>query len=123
MRLTTLFNKLLKLQGLRVTGIRFEDEALVIQVRRRFQRLTCPACGTRVKGRFEEKTRRWRHLAIFGTTTWIEGPIRRLRCPKCEKVRTEAVPWARHRSAGLSSFLCKRPRTHTDTRPSNTIEK
>jgi len=104
MRLTTLFNKLLKLQGLRVTGIRFEDEALVIQVRRRFQRLTCPACGTRVKGRFEEKTRRWRHLAIFGTTTWIEGPIRRLRCPKCEKVRTEAVPWARHRSAFTCHF-------------------
>lgn len=99
MRVTTLLNKLLKLQGLWVEGIRLEDEALIIEVRRRFRRLTCPECGTRVTGRFEEKTRRWHHLAIFGTTTWIEGPIRRLRCPTCEKVQTEAVPWARHRSA------------------------
>lgn len=52
-----------------------------------------------MKGRFEETTRRWRHLALFGTTTWIEGPIRRLRCPTCRKVQTEAVPWARHRSS------------------------
>jgi transposase len=99
MRVTTLFNKLLNLQGLWVTGLRFEGDALVIVVRRRFRLLTCPECGTRVKGRFEEKIRRWRHLAIFGTTTWIEGPIRRLRCPRCEKVRTELVPWARHGSS------------------------
>lgn len=98
MRVRTLLNKLIKLQGLWVRGVIFEGDVLVIRVERRFRRLTCPECGTRVKGRFEEKTRRWRHLAIFGTTTWIEGPIRRLRCPKCRKVQTELVPWARHRS-------------------------
>ena len=104
MRVTTLLNKLLKLQGLWVKGIRFEGDELVIEVRRRFRLLTCPECGTRVKGRFQEKTRRWRHLAIFGTTTWIEGPIRRLRCPTCRKVQTEAVPWARHRSVFTRHF-------------------
>lgn len=105
MRVTTLLNKLLKLQGLWVRSIRFEkDGGLVIQVRRRCRLLTCPECGTRVKGRFEEKIRRWRHLAIFGTTTWIEGPIRRLRCPTCRRVQTEAVPWARHRSVFTRHF-------------------
>jgi transposase len=103
-RVTTLLNRLLTLQGLWVEGIRFEGEAMVVQVRRRFQLLTCPECGTRVKGRFEETTRRWRHLALSGTTTWIEGPIRRLRCPTCRKVQTEAVPWARHRSAFTRPF-------------------
>jgi len=103
-RVTTLLNKLLKLQGLWVTGVRFQDDGLVIVIRRRFRLLTCPECGTRVKGRFEEKVRRWRHLAIFGTTTWIEGPIRRLRCPTCRKVQTEAVPWARHRSTFTRHF-------------------
>jgi transposase len=93
MRVTTLLNKLLNLQGLWVTGVRFEGEAVVIEIRRRFGLLTCPVCGTRVRGRFEEKTRRWRHLAI-----------RRLRCPTCRKVRTEAVPWARHRSAFTRHF-------------------
>ena len=104
MRVTTLLNKLLKLQGLWVRGVRFDGECLVIEVRRRFQLLTCPECGTRVKGRFEETTRRWRHLALFGTKTWIEGPIRRLRCPECCKVQTEAVPWARHRSSFTRPF-------------------
>ena len=37
-------------------------------------------------------------------TLIIEGPIRRLRCPQCCTVRTEAVPWARHRSAFTRSF-------------------
>jgi len=99
MRVTTLLNKLLNLQGLWVRGVRSEEDGLVIEVRPRFRLLTCPECGAQVKGRFEETTRRWRHLALFGTTTWIEGPIRRLRCPGCRKVQTEAVPWARHRSA------------------------
>lgn len=104
MRVTTLLNKLLNLPGLRVRGIRFENDALIIEVRRRFRVLTCPECGTQVRGRFHETTRRWRHLAIWGTPTFLEGPIRRLRCPKCRKVRTEAVPWARHRSAFTRRF-------------------
>jgi len=104
-RVTTLLNKLLRLPGLWVQGVYFDgDDNLVIEVDRRFQLLTCPVCGTRVKGRFEEKLRRWRHLAIWGVTTWIEGPIRRLRCPTCRKVRTEAVPWARPRSTFTRPF-------------------
>lgn len=104
MRVTTLLNKVVRLQGLWVKDVRFEDDALVIEVRRRFRLLTCPECGTRVRSRFEEKVRRWRHLAIFGTTTWIEGPIRRMRCPSCRKVRTELVPWARPGSAFTRHF-------------------
>ena len=104
MRVTTLLNKLLQLPGLWVQAIRFEDDTLIIEVRRRFRLLSCPECGTQVRGRFQETTRRWRHLAIWGCTTVIEGPIRRLRCPQCCTVRTEAVPWARHRSAFTRSF-------------------
>lgn len=103
-RVTTLLNKLLQLPGLWVQAIRFEDDTLIIEVRRRFRLLTCPECGTQVRGRFQETTRRWRHLAIWGTTVFIEGPIRRLRCPTCRAVRTEQVPWARHRSAFTRSF-------------------
>jgi transposase len=92
------------LPGLWVKGFRFEGEALVIEIGRRFQLLKCPACGTRVKGRFEEHVRRWRHVAIWGRTTWLEGAIRRLRCPQCEAVRTEEVPWARSNSAFTRMF-------------------
>ena len=45
MRVTTLFNKLLNLQGLWVTGFAFESDDLILTVRPRFRRLTCPYCG------------------------------------------------------------------------------
>lgn len=83
---------------------RFDNDALIIVAHRRFRLLSCPECGTEVRGRFEQKTRRWRHLAIWGKSTFIEAPIRRLRCPQCRKVQTEAVPWARHRSTSTRTF-------------------
>jgi len=95
MRVTTLLNRLLDLPGLWVRGCEIHGDELVIRVRRRFQILTCPDCGTQVKGRFSKKKRRWRHLSIGGFKTYIETPIRRLRCPTCEAVKTERVPWAR----------------------------
>lgn len=98
MRVTTLLNKLLNLQGLWVTGVRFQDEGMVVQVRPRCGLLTCSRCGLRKRGRASTATRRWRHLGAWGTDVWIEGEIRRLRCRRCQAVTTEAVPWARHGS-------------------------
>lgn len=95
MRVTTLLNKLIQLPGLWIHELKFEENALVIGFRRRFHLLTCPVCGCQVSGRFEETTRRWRHLALWGQRVYLEGTIRRLRCPTCQAVRTEQVPWAR----------------------------
>jgi hypothetical protein len=101
MRITTFLNRTIGLVGLWVKGVRFEkplgeeDEVVVIEIRRRFHLLTCPECGTQVRGRFEEKKRCWRHVGFWGHRTYLEGPIRRLRCPQCRAVRTEEVPWAR----------------------------
>jgi len=104
MRVQTLLNQILNLPGLWVKGVRLEGGALIISTRRRFKLLTCPCCGTQVRGRFSEKQRRWRHLAIWGMVTFLEGPIRRLRCPKCQAVLTELVPWARHDSDFTRTF-------------------
>ena len=95
MRVTTLLNKVLRLPGLWVRGVRFREGMVVILIAPRFRRLTCSVCGTQVRGRFERTRRRWRHLSLWGLRTELEGPIRRLRCPTCQAVRTEAVPWAR----------------------------
>ncbi len=104
MRVQTLLNRLLRLPGLWVRGVRIENHRLIIAVRRRFHLLTCPECATQVHGRFEQKTRQWRHLALWGFATYIEGPIRRLRCPICNTVRTERVPWARPDSDFTTTF-------------------
>lgn len=104
MRVTTLFNKLLNLQGLRVTGVRFEDDVIVIAIRRTFRLLTCPHCGRRRRGRESCRKRAWRHIAIWGHEVRLEGETRRLRCRKCKLVVTEAVPWARHGSDFTKQF-------------------
>ena len=39
--------------------------------------------------------RRWRHLDLSGSKLWLEAEIRRLWCRRCDRVRTEVVPWAR----------------------------
>ena len=98
MRITTLLNHLLNLQGLRVTGVRIEAGFMIVSVHRTFRLLTCPRCGRRRRGRESRKVRRWRHFSIWGNEVYLEGEIRRLRCKKCEAVVTEAVPWARHGS-------------------------
>ena len=98
MRVTTLLNFLLNLQGLRVTGVRFEHGLMIISVHRRFRLLTCSRCGRRKRGRESKRVRRWRHMAIWGNEVWLEGEIRRLKCVKCAAIVTEAVPWARHDS-------------------------
>ncbi len=98
MRVQTLLNRLLNLPGLWVRGVRLQGDRLIVEIRRRFRLLTCPDCGTQVRARFEEHTRQWRHLALWGLAVYLEGPIRRLRCPNCHGVRTELVPWARHDS-------------------------
>jgi transposase len=97
-RVTTLLNKLLNLQGLRVTAFRFEDGVMIVSVHRTSRLLTCPHCGRRKGGRESTRVRRWRHMAIWGNEVWLEGEIRRLKCARCAAVVTEAVPWARHGS-------------------------
>jgi transposase len=94
-RVTTLLNRMIALDGLWVKEARWEGEDLVVKIRPRRRLLTCSKCGTQVRGRFHERIRRWRHLGAWGCRVWLEGPIRRLRCPTCQEVRTEAVAWAR----------------------------
>ncbi len=103
MRVTTLLNKLINLQGLRVTGLHFEDGAMIISIARTFKLLTCPECGARKKGRYSRSQRHWRHIGLWGNEVWLEGEIRRLRCANCGVV-TEAVPWARHDSDFTKPF-------------------
>ncbi len=103
-RITTLLNKLINLQGLRVTGLHFDGDSMVIGIARTFKLLSCPRCGRRKRGRESRRVRRWRHVGIWGNDVWLEGEIRRLRCRKCKSVVTEAVPWARHDSDFTRTF-------------------
>lgn len=94
MRVTTAFNKMLGIVGASVASVTFAPEGIVVGLRRRRRRPTCP-CGWKGHGIYDRRTRRWRHLDLAGTRCWLEAEVRRLQCRRCARVRTEEVPWAR----------------------------
>jgi transposase len=49
----------------------------------------------RASGHLRPEQRRWRHLDLGACKLYLEAEIRRLGCPRCQRVRTEDVPWAR----------------------------
>lgn len=105
MRASTLLNAVLELSGVRVGKAAVVDGELLVRVRLRSQKLTCPRCEFTTRHRYD--TRRvdssWRHLDMGGRVCRIVLPRRRLRCPD-HGVRTEGVPFARDGSGHTRDF-------------------
>jgi transposase len=96
MRVTTAFNRLLRLPGASVIDVSFSAEGVIVTVCLRRRRRVCGRCGQ--TGRLEihdRRIKRWRHLDLGASRCVIEAELRRLRCLDCG-VHLEAVPWARH---------------------------
>ena len=94
MRVTTAFNRMLRLPGVSVRGVRFEPGGVVVRVGLRRRRRVCSHCGQLVHAIHETGLRRWRHLDLGAQRCFIECELRRVKCPDCG-VRVEAVPFAR----------------------------
>lgn len=94
MRVSTAFNTMLAIPGAHVTGVTFTPAGVVVRLRLRRRRLRCP-CGHETRACYDRSVRRWRHLDLGSCRLLLECEIRRLRCPRCDRVRTEEVPWAR----------------------------
>jgi transposase len=94
MRVSTAFNRLLRVEGARVESVAFAGEGVVVGVRLRRRRRVCSCCGQVVAVTHDTARRRWRHLDLGGTRCFLEASLRRVRCPDCG-VRVEAVPFAR----------------------------
>lgn len=94
MRVTTAFNTILALSGARVVEVRFTPQGVIAGLRRRGRWMRCP-CGLRTRSAYDRSRRRWRHLDLGGCKLYLEAEIRRIRCQRCRRVRTEVVPWAR----------------------------
>ena len=94
MRVTTAFNKMLAIPGACVVSVTFAAAGVIVGVRRRRRRPVCP-CGWKGRAVYDRTVRRWRHLDLGGSRLWLQGEIRRLECRRCQRVRTEAVEWAR----------------------------
>jgi transposase len=95
-RVTTAFNRLLRLPGASVIDVSFGAEGVIVTVKLRRRRRVCSRCGQtgQTLEIHDHRTKRWRHLDLGSSRCVIECSLRRLRCPDCG-VHLEAVPWAR----------------------------
>jgi transposase len=93
-RVSTAFNRLLRLEGATVSAVSFADEGVVVEVRLRRRRRVCSRCGQVVRTTHDSGRRRWRHLDLGGVRCFVEATLRRVNCPDCG-VRVEAVAFAR----------------------------
>jgi transposase len=104
MRVTTAFNRLLRLPGASVIDVSFSAEGVIVSVRLRRRRRVCSRCGQTgrlaIHGR---RVKRWRHLDLGANRCIIECELRRLWCRSCG-AQLEAVPWARAGSRYTRDF-------------------
>lgn len=106
MRVTTAFKRLLRLEGVNVTGVEFGTGAVVVTVALRRRKLRCPLCPHQTSAAYEIERKdvsRWRHLDLGIWRLEVRAELRRLRCPT-HGVRVEAVPFARHGSGFSADF-------------------
>ena len=103
MRVTTAFNKMLSIPSATVASVEFTPEGVVVGLRRRKGRPVCP-CRQKASGAYDSSVRRWRGLDLGASKLLLEAEIRRLHCRRCDRVRTEAVPWARPRARHSRDF-------------------
>jgi transposase len=103
-RVSTAFNRMLAIPGATVAGVEFAPEGVVIALRRRSSKLRCPACGHTTRAAYDRSRRRWRHLDLGACRLFLESEVRRLHCPRCDRVVTEDVPWARPRARHTRDF-------------------
>ena len=92
MRTATVFQRLLDLQGVRVTDVDIVVGALtiIVDVMLRGAGMTCSRCGRRCRAVYDSKVRTWRHLDFGPWAVHLRFRQRRVDCPRCKAVVTES---------------------------------
>lgn len=103
MRFTTVFNKLLSLQGVRVHSVDFDFDTIRVGVRPTSRKHRCPHCDYSCWASYDGQERRWRHVALGRWQVQLAYRICRLKCPT-HGVVTEAVPWATPQARFTTDF-------------------
>jgi transposase len=95
-RVTTVFKRLLRLEGVNVSSVVFGPTLITVTVVLRRRRLVCPHCSFKTSARYDTRDQpsRWRHLDLGVWQVQVAASLRRLRCPD-HGVVVEAVPFAR----------------------------
>jgi transposase len=107
MRVTAGFSRLLRLDGVWIRDVQFNDDRVLVTVALRRRRLVCPEFGysTRYRHNRQRVESVWRHLDLGTWRLEVRAQLRRLGCPT-HGVRVEGVPFARHRAGFTRDFEC-----------------
>jgi transposase len=108
MRVTTLFKRLLRLDGVRVVAVEWAGEPgrerLLVDLARPVRRwLRCAGCGFRTRASYDHSMRTLRHLDVLRIPCLLRLEVRRLVCPSCGVV-AEELPFARPASRFTRAF-------------------
>ena len=105
MRVTTVFNRLLDLDGVNVQRVDFVGDTVEVTVALRRRKLVCPECDYVTAARYDTRKAPsvWRHLRLGAWKLKIEAQLRRLYCPE-HGWRVEGVPFARAGSRFTRDF-------------------
>ena len=85
--------KLIGLQGLKVTNIENEEKTITIYAEMERKQHTCICCGTATDTVHDYRTQRIKDISISGKPTIIVLKKRRYRCPHCNKRFYEENPF------------------------------
>jgi transposase len=104
-RVTTAFNRLLKLDGVNVTDVVIGAGTVTVEVALRRRKLRCPECDYTTGGRYDTRpvSSSWRHLRLGTFKLVVRARLRRLACPE-HGVRVEGVDFARPSSRFTRDF-------------------
>ena len=103
MRATTLAKRLLAVTSLLTAAVEYTETMVLVHVRPRWRKPRCGECGRRGPQYDQQESRQWRSLPWGGMAVGLVYAPRRVNCPRCG-VRTESVPWARHRARFTKDF-------------------
>lgn len=70
----------------------------------RGRKQVCSRCGTFARVRDRLKERAWKHVPLWGIPVTLRYRPARVKCPQCQKVCVEAIPWSQGKCR-LSSGL------------------
>ncbi len=105
MRATTVFKLLMDLPGVTVSDVDFQPAKVVVTVKLRNKKLSCPQCEFTTRARYDTRplSSSWRHLDLGRWRLEVRADLRRIECPT-HGARTEGVPFARASSHFTRDF-------------------
>jgi transposase len=105
MRVNAGFSRPLRLDGIWVRSVRFNEDRVTVHLALRRRRLCCPLCSfsTPHRHNLQQVESVWRHLDLGVWRMELRAQPRRLESPE-HGVRVEGVPFARHASGFTRDF-------------------